>query len=189
MTLEEIRQFDVGSWFSADFKGERVPTLSEVISLARDRIILNIELKVTADVNTLADAVVKILHDQKFVDQALVTSLNYNALVRVHKQDPEIRTGYIVARSIGNIAGVDADAIIVETQLATRLQILAVQRKNKELHVWSVNDPLQMVQFIELGVDNILTDRPDVLARILKERADLTADEYLLLRIQNALKR
>jgi len=189
MTLEEIRQFDVGSWFSPDFAGERIPTLGEAISLARDRIRLNIELKVTADVNALADGVVKILHDEDFVDQALVTSLNYNVLVRVHEQDPEIRTGYIVARSIGNIARLDVDALIVESQLATRLQILAVQRKDKELHVWTVNHPVNMVEFIELGVDNILTDRPEVLASILEERAKLTNDEYLLLRIQNALKR
>ncbi len=189
MTLKEIRQFDVGSWFSPDFEGERVPTLSEAISLARDRIKLNIELKVTADVNELADAVVNILHDEKFVDESLVTSLNYNVLVRVHKQDPEIRTGFIVARSIGNIAGLDVDAIVVESQLATRLQVLSVQGKDKELHVWTVNHPVNMVKFIEIGVDNILTDRPEVLAQILKERSELSADEYLLLRIQNALKR
>jgi glycerophosphoryl diester phosphodiesterase len=58
-----------------------------------------------------------------------------------------------------------------------------------ELHVWTVNDPVRMVEYIELGVDNILTDRPEVLASILEERAELTNDEYLLLRIQNALKR
>ena len=189
LALDEIRQFDVGSWFSPDFKGERVPTLIEAISLARDRVKLNIELKVTADINGLADAVVKILHNEKFVDQALVTSLNYSALVRVHEQDPEIRTGYIVAKSIGNIAGLDVDAIVVESQLATRLQILSVQAKDKELHVWTVNHPVNMVKFIEIGVDNILTDRPEILAQILEERAELSPDEYLLLRIQNALKR
>jgi glycerophosphoryl diester phosphodiesterase len=189
MTLDEIRQIDVGSWFSPDFKGERVPTLNEAISLARDRIRLNIELKVTADIHGLADAVVQILHNEKFVDQSLVTSLNSRALVRVQEQDPDIRTGYIIARSIGNVAGIDADAIIVESQLATPMQIFAVQRKDKELHVWTVNHPVNMVTFIEIGVDNILTDRPELLAQILKERADLSPDEYLLLRIQNALKR
>ena len=189
MTLEQIRRFDVGSWFSPDFAGERIPTLAEVISLARDRIKLNIELKATGDVNALADNVMGILHDEDFTDQALVTSLNYSAIVRVRERDPEIRTGFIVARSIGNIARLDVDAVVVESALAGRLQILEVQRRGKEIHVWTVNHPVDMVEYVELGVDNILTDRPDVLASILEERAELSPDEYLLLKVRNWLKR
>ena len=36
-TLDEIKQLDAGSWFSPEFTGERVPTLSEVIEIARGR--------------------------------------------------------------------------------------------------------------------------------------------------------
>lgn len=37
-TLEEVRQLDAGSWFRADFEGERIPTLDEVIEIARGRV-------------------------------------------------------------------------------------------------------------------------------------------------------
>ncbi len=46
LTLEQLRKYDFGSWFSEEFAGERIPTLSEVLDVFKDtdqRI--NIELK------------------------------------------------------------------------------------------------------------------------------------------------
>ena len=45
MTLDQVRGVDIGKKFSSAFAGEQVPTLAEVIALARDRIKLQIELK------------------------------------------------------------------------------------------------------------------------------------------------
>src|SRR5579864_7062171 len=45
MTLEEIRALDAGGWFGTAFRGERVPTLREVIAWARGKLVLLVELK------------------------------------------------------------------------------------------------------------------------------------------------
>ena len=47
MTLSEIRKLDAGAWYSEKFRGERVPTLSELLELTKSRpdILFNIELK------------------------------------------------------------------------------------------------------------------------------------------------
>jgi glycerophosphoryl diester phosphodiesterase len=39
-----------------------------------------------------------------------------------------------------------------------------------QVHVWTVNDPAQMSQLLELGVDGIITDYPGRLSRLLSER-------------------
>jgi glycerophosphoryl diester phosphodiesterase len=44
-TLAEIKQLDAGSWFSAQFKGERIPTFAEAISEIKDKAGLYTELK------------------------------------------------------------------------------------------------------------------------------------------------
>src|SRR5918998_577244 len=44
-TLAEIRALDAGSRFDARFAGERVPTLAEVLDWARDRCVLDVEIK------------------------------------------------------------------------------------------------------------------------------------------------
>lgn len=45
MTLAEIKRLDAGSWFSADFKGERVPTLKEALAAIRGRALPDIDFK------------------------------------------------------------------------------------------------------------------------------------------------
>ena len=44
-TYAELKRLDAGSWFDPRFSGERIPTLADVLSLARNRILVNIELK------------------------------------------------------------------------------------------------------------------------------------------------
>lgn len=45
MTLNEIKQLDAGSWKSKKFRGEKVPTLKEALSVFPHNIWLNIHLK------------------------------------------------------------------------------------------------------------------------------------------------
>ena len=44
-TLEEIKQFDVGSWFDSQFKNERIPTLKEVLDFVDGKCEVLIEIK------------------------------------------------------------------------------------------------------------------------------------------------
>jgi glycerophosphoryl diester phosphodiesterase len=46
-------------------------------------------------------------------------------------------------------------------------------KRGLEVHVWTVNGPERMKYLIDLGVDGIMTDYPDVLKAILKERSGL----------------
>lgn len=44
----------------------------------------------------------------------------------------------------------------------------AVHRAGAHIHLWTVNDPDDMRRFIEMGVDGIITDRPDLLNDVLR---------------------
>jgi len=44
-TLQELKKLDAGSKFRAEFSGERIPTLQEVLDLAKGRVLVNIEIK------------------------------------------------------------------------------------------------------------------------------------------------
>ena len=105
LTLAEVRRFDVGSHFDPAFAGERIPTLAEVIALARGKIKLNIELKFHGKDRRLAADVACLLREEDFEDQCVVTSLNYDGLVEVKRHNPRLQTGVIVAVALGESAG------------------------------------------------------------------------------------
>jgi len=57
-----------------------------------------------------------------------------------------------------------------EVRVVTRGLVDAVHAAGKKLHVWTIDDPVEMAELIELGVDGLVSDRIDVLKDVLVER-------------------
>jgi glycerophosphoryl diester phosphodiesterase len=53
--------------------------------------------------------------------------------------------------------------------IMTKRFIREAHAKNIAVEPWTVNDPVLMKQYIEWGVDGIMTDRPDLMVGVLKE--------------------
>jgi glycerophosphoryl diester phosphodiesterase len=181
ISYDEIRKLDVGSWFDPAFVGERVPTLAEVINLARGRIKLNIELKVNDPERRLALEVARLVNKHDFECDCLVTSFNYDALLEVKRYYPQARTGLIVAYALGDIGRLEVEVLSVRANWLSDEVLREAHRLGKEVHVWTVNDARQMTRLIKRGVDNIITDDPDLLIRVRDEWAGLSGTERLLL--------
>lgn len=77
------------------------------------------------------------------------------------------RSDRLVARAL---AGVDA-LQVPERQGGLRIitprLVRAAHRHGVEVHVWTVNDPHDMLRLVEMGVDGIVTDRADVALQTL----------------------
>jgi glycerophosphoryl diester phosphodiesterase len=187
MTYADLKDLDVGLWFSPHFIGEPIPTLAEAIAVARGNIRLNIELKVDRHAQQLVERVVQIVRDTDFVSQCVITSTSYEALQQVKRLHPALRVGHIVAHAVGDVTRLDVDFLSVNARLVTADFMHAAQQRGKEVHVWTVNDPKRMAVFIELGVHNIITSVPDVLITLLEERAALSDVERILLQFRHWL--
>jgi glycerophosphoryl diester phosphodiesterase len=48
--------------------------------------------------------------------------------------------------------------------------INAAHRRGMEVHVWTIDDPGQMNQLLDLGVDGLVTDQPGILRDVLRAR-------------------
>jgi glycerophosphoryl diester phosphodiesterase len=188
-TYPEIKSLDAGSWFSPEFKGEHIPTLAEAIALSRDKIKLNIELKFNGHEKHLVESVVKIIRDHNFGSQCVITSLDYAGLRKAKQLNPDLKTGFIIAKSIGNMFRVDTDFLSLDSGIVNADVIAAARKRKKQVHVWTVNKPGSMSYFINLGVDNIITDYPAKLVAVIKERASLDDVEKFLLVAADMLKR
>ncbi len=87
LTLDQIQRFDAGL-------GERVPALTQVIELARDRAELYVEPKI----RRTSDPVVWVLQAEGFLDQALVCSFFPWPPQKVKFLEPAIRTSLLIRR-------------------------------------------------------------------------------------------
>jgi len=181
LPYSEIQALDAGSWFSPDFKGEPIPTLAEALELARNKIKLNIELKFNGRDKQLVASVVQIIRDHDFDSECVITSLNYDGLKKVEKLSPDLKTGFIIAKSIGNMFRVDSDFLSLAAGMVNADVLAAARKRKMEVHVWTVNRPDRMSYFINLGVDNIISDYPAKLVAVIKERAALNDVEKFLL--------
>ncbi|HMF13658.1 MAG TPA: glycerophosphodiester phosphodiesterase family protein, partial [Gemmataceae bacterium] len=181
LSAEEVRKLDVGSWFDPAFAGERVPTLVEIINLARGKIRLNIELKFFGPDRRLVQQVVNIVREQNVASDCLITSLNYDALVEVKQRDPSLRTGLIVAQALGDVSRLEVDVLAVRADFLSDELLRSAHRDGKEVHVWTVNEAPQMFRLIKRGADNIITSDPDLAVLVREEWANLTGTERLVL--------
>jgi glycerophosphoryl diester phosphodiesterase len=48
--------------------------------------------------------------------------------------------------------------------------VRAAHRRSLEVHVWTIDEQEQMGALLDLGVDGLVTDRPDVLREVLRTR-------------------
>lgn len=182
-TLKDLQDLDVGKWFSREFEGERIPTLTEVMDYCKGRIKMNIEIKNLGKDSPLPDKVVQLITDHQMKEQCVVTSTRLSYLSRVKELDPDIRTGYIISAAYGDYySDDDVDFISIRSSFVSGKLVEATHEKGKAIHAWTVNNKSEMERMKMLGVDNIITDYP-VLAReiVYRERATETLFEYLRL--------
>lgn len=69
----------------------------------------------------------------------------------------------------------DADVLQIPTQymgqeLVTPGTVDRAHRMGLKIHVWTIDDPAQMHELFDLGVDGIMTDRADLLADVMRQR-------------------
>ncbi len=181
MTYEELGALDVGSWFSEDFAGERMPSLEAVMEYAKGRLKLNIEIKYSGMGSMLPEKVQELVELYEMEDQCIVSCTNINYLRRIKRANPRIKTGYIIPAAFGNYyMDEDVDVISIRSGFITEKLVTAAHEAGKSIHAWTVNEKKELERMRVLTVDNIITDNP-VLAREILYRKEATEGllEYL----------
>ncbi|MCI3926887.1 glycerophosphodiester phosphodiesterase [Paenibacillus sp. TRM 82003] len=89
-TLQELRELDAGS-------GEKIPTLEEALRFAKDRMIVDIELKQTGDAHPgMEEAVLDVVRREDVREQVFLTSFDHYAIERARTLDAEIELGLVI---------------------------------------------------------------------------------------------
>lgn len=175
-SLRELKQLDAGRWFSERFAGQRIPTLAEVLDRFAGKVPLALEIKAgSAFFPGIEERVVSALREHQVISQVAVASFDHHALLRLKELEPFLRTAaLLMGRPVSMPVIAEAcktDVMAMECSLMTKTEVDACSAAGLQLVVWVVNEPTRMRYFIDLGVDGIITDRPDLLRHALAERS------------------
>ncbi|MCU0520152.1 MAG: glycerophosphodiester phosphodiesterase [Anaerolineae bacterium] len=97
----ELRRLDAGSWFGAQYAGEHIPTLREVLDWARGKLAVMLELKFAPWGSfdpLLVPEVVTAIDETEMVEQVVVISFQPRALVQLKVLAPAVPAGPIPPR-------------------------------------------------------------------------------------------
>lgn len=178
LSFEEIRKLDVGSKFSKEFKGEKIPNLEEVLQLVDGTFELIIEFKDGNDhYPKIEEHVIELLHKYNVVDQCIIHSFNTQVLERMHEKLPTVRlhklfivqlrfTPFYIASGIEIFDPEDYPYIeeySVNEYFGNTNTIKNLKRLGKKVNIWTVNDQKIVNAYKHLGVDGIISDYPDLI--------------------------
>jgi glycerophosphoryl diester phosphodiesterase len=189
MTLPEVKKLDAGYRFSPDEgktfpyrgKGAAIPTLAEALKGSPSSRFL-IELK---GGEGITEAVVKVVRALKAEDRVLLASFDARRMQRVREMAPEIPTCYdflsgarlLVAVRGGKLADYKPEADVLSLDVGmiqqfklTPDELRLVRRKGIFVQVHTLNGRDQIDKYLKIGVDSILSDRPDLLADAITAR-------------------
>jgi len=189
LTLEELRGFDVGrprpgSDYAlrhpdlAAVDGERIPTLDEVIAVAKSAprpFQLLVELKCdlsddSADPVMLADSAMAVVEAAGYQKSVIYVGFDWRALLRVKQKSPGTRCWFTTDKLQGDvtpvlhaIAAAGGEGWFPNYPDLTAETAREARGWDLKLAAWTVNDAAEMQRQTTLGIDAICTDRPDLL--------------------------
>jgi glycerophosphoryl diester phosphodiesterase len=169
-TIEELKKLEAGSWFGEEFRGEPIPTLEEVIRLVKGRMKLNIEVKISENEPGIAQRVVDIVRSEDFGQECIITSFDRETVKTFKAIAPDLRTGMIFDKEYrSDVFEGNWDILSSNYELVDETFMRLARDSGKKTYVWTVNDREEMLRLIGLGVDGIITDKPDLLKSVLAE--------------------
>lgn len=187
ITMEEIAEIDIGSWFDPAYADERAPLLADVLEVVNGHSKLIIELKYYGHDIDLENRVIALVEAAGMQDQVATMSLKYPAVQKMKSLRPDWRAGVLAATSVGDLAGLTGDFLAVSSaSLSARLQARAALAE-KDVYVWTVNDAPLMSRMISMGVDGLITDEPALANEVIAYYATLSTPERLMLRLADRI--
>jgi glycerophosphoryl diester phosphodiesterase len=165
--LAALRQLDAGSWKSAEYCGEKIPTLDEVFEAVGKKLLINVELtNYATPFDGLVYEVAALVKKHGLQERVLFSSFLPTNLAIAQRLLPSIPRGQLVdegnsgwwQRFAGKFMSLEAEHPY--TKDVTAELVKRAHAKGRRVHVWTVNDPADMRRLRALGVDGIFTDDP-----------------------------
>lgn len=173
-TLEELKMLSVGVNVKGFFPRQAIPTLREYFTwLKTTKLITNIELKTSYfEYEGIEEKLIAMVKEFGLEDQIWYSSFNHYTVARIKKLMPEAKCGLLTDTWLMNIgeyaASQGAASVNARTYFCAKEGVAAdLHAHNIALQAWTPNDAEMMQELVDAGVDVLITNYPDIAAKVL----------------------
>jgi glycerophosphoryl diester phosphodiesterase len=176
-TYDEIATLDAGSWMDYAYTGEQVPTLNETLMEVRgSRTGLLLEVKRPENHPHIIRDLVHVLESSAWLLPAgashplVVQSFDIAAMKELKTCAPQVSVGLLGRPRTSNLPALAtwADQVNPFHRAADPAYVAQVQSLGMRCLVWTVDEEPALRRAAGLGVDGIITNRPDLLSGLTR---------------------
>ena len=165
-SLTQLQQLDAGTWFSAQFKGEPIPSLQQALQhINQLGLSLNLEIKTYQHAPALmAQSICQELTQAQFAQPLVISSFCHDTLNAIHQLQPEYALAPLFEAIPDNwlsiMQSINAVSLHCDAELLTAAQAQAITQAGYPILCYTVNDKQQAQRLWQWGVTSMFTDNP-----------------------------
>ena len=173
LTLAELRKLDAGSWFGAEYAGERIRSLAEMFERYKGQMHFHIEIKARAE--GLASRVADMVRAYDLISDVTITSFWRPWLDEVREYAPEMATGWLVPLGpvawddsiIEQAAALSLSQVCPRADITTPELVSALHERGFVVRCHGVYSEDLMRHVVDCGADGMTINFPDKLTEYL----------------------
>ncbi len=153
----------------------KIPSLEEFVTKAKElKMKLVIELKPHgAEPSNYIDILIGEIKRLKLENYKFM-SLNSKVMEELETKVPNLETGYIIPLQFGNFHHSNVDFFVIEDFSYRDRLVEQARKENKQVFVWTINDPALITKYLQSPADAIITDEPE----LVKNEKDILENNY-----------
>ena len=153
----------------------KIPSLEEFVNKAKElNMKLVIELKPHgAEPSNYIDILIGEIKRLKLENYKFM-SLNSKVMEELETKVPNLETGYVIPLQFGNFHHSNVNFFVIEDFSYRDRLVEQARKENKQVFVWTINDPALITKYLQSPADGIITDEPE----IVKDEKDILENNY-----------
>jgi glycerophosphoryl diester phosphodiesterase len=170
-SLAALQALDAGSWFGAQFSGERIPAFDDVLKRYKERVHIHTEIKGRS--TYLSQRTADLVRQHGMIDQVTITSFQKARLEEIRAYAPELVTGWLLAEVsdavIAQASTIGVRQICPRADTVTAELVSRLHAKGFAVRAWGVATEALMRQVVRAGADGATVNFPDKLLAYLSD--------------------
>lgn len=148
---------------------ERIPLLSDVLALARQKVLINIDIKKDPfHKNDIEERVIRILRRHNLEKNIIISSFNPFVLKKISSLNSALHLGFIFRNRSGMVIlnGHPVQSLHARYHILSSRFLGNLTNKATDIYAWTVDNEYLMAELIQKGINGIITNRPELFMKL-----------------------